>query len=235
MVLPVVDFGWVEIKKREKKKEKMRFNIRMWIMLWMVLLALCSRCKARAENKDVDVTLPNHVAVEDIAFIHFAPEQIDDNPWNASVICRIFPSSSLILEEHEMICFSDLEQYGVRLSNDTHLSCHAEVVDSMAGVHLLTPILQNSCVLHPVYLNFDHQNQHLQALEFAKNHASLCETNRATMKTCQSIDNHAYMDLLSAYSFADGNQIYTIPKPDSMKSWMFDKTINFIKYYWKLK
>src|SRR5437763_780067 len=95
----------------------------LWLMLWIVLLTVCSRCRGKEETT-INVSLPNHVAVDEIAFVHFTPEQIEINPHNASVICRVFPSSSPTLEDHEIICFSNLEQYGVRLGNGTQMSCH---------------------------------------------------------------------------------------------------------------
>lgn len=203
-------------------------------LFWIVLLfTICSRC--RSAEKIIEVTLPEHFALEDVVFVHFSPEQISDNPLNASAICRVLPSSSMLLEEHPLICFSNMEQYGVRYANSTWLSCHVEMIESSVGMKLLTPILQNSCVLHPTYIALDQMTQEQQAIVFVENHAELCHASVSTMHTCKSIDNHAYMDLLSTYGFRNINQIVNANLPSGMKEWAMHAAVNLIKYYWKME
>ena len=201
-----------------------------FIWFLFVLLAVCSRCRS---EQIVEVSLPEHFAVEDVAFVHFDPEQIAENPLNASAICRVFPSRSHLLEEHEIICFSNLEQYGVRFANTTWLTCHVETLESSVGMMLLTPILQNSCVLHPTYIPFEGTQQE-QVAAFVENHSELCHASTSTMHTCESMDNHAYMDLLSTYGFRGINQIMVAKTPSTVKGWVVYAAVNLIKYYWKV-
>lgn len=201
------------------------------LLLVVLLLALCSRCK----NETVDLTLPNHVAVEDIAFIHFGPDQIEPNQMNASAICRVLPSSSPRLEDHEVICFSDMEQYAVRYANGTQISCHTEQVEGTIALKVRTPILQNSCILHPLYVPVASPDQRAQVELFVQDHAALCHSSVATLQTCQSMDNRAYMDILATYGFREGMQIVTVTRPSSIKGWVFETAIDLIKHYWKLE
>ncbi len=198
-------------------------------MLWLFFLLIVL---LRAE---VPLKLQNHVAVADMAFVYFTPAQIlpgsTASTHNASAICRILPSPSRDLEDHAIICFSNMEQYGVRFSNETRLSCIVEHLQGTVDVAIETPVLQNSCVLHPVLLPFDHGDQAAQSELFAHSHDDVCRTSPATMRSCRSIDNHTFLDLLTVYHFG-GDQIILVEHARRTSEFVLDLVVDFVKYYW---
>lgn len=198
-----------------------------WILFFALLLS------SAVGASEVPLTLQNHVAVADMAFVYFTPSQIISNidMHNATVICRVLPSPSRNLEDHAIICFSNMEQYGVRLSNDTRLSCIVEHLQGSVDVDIETPVLQNSCVLHPVLLPFDNDDQIRQSELFALSHDDVCRSSPATMRTCRSIDNHTFLDLLTAYHFG-GDQIVLVEHARRASEFVLDLVVDFVKYYW---
>ncbi len=204
-----------------------------------MLMLLTQLAGAATKPQQQEVALPNHVAVGDMAFVFFAPSQIDAggvDTHNASAICRMLPargrSAGDRLEDHAIICFSDMEQHGVRFANDTRLSCFVEHVQSSVDISITTPVLQNSCVLHPVLLPFDGADQAAQADRFVADHADVCRGSAATEASCRSIDNRTYMGLLAAYNFRD-DQIVVADRAWHMSGALLELAVDFIKYYWK--
>lgn len=207
----------------------------MKLLLLLLLLLLGSAVAASQPTSEVDV--PNHVAINDMAFVFFTPDQIlasAADTHNASAICRMLPSrrKDAAIEDHAIVCFSNMEQYGVRFSNATRLTCLVEYVHSSVNIEIKTPVLQNSCVLHPVLLPFDHGDQVLQADLFVDDHANVCRGSADTLATCRSIDNHTFMELLATYHFQD-NQIVLVNHARKITDALLDLAVDFIKYYWK--
>jgi hypothetical protein len=211
----------------------MKFTSLLFLALFLFCF-VCRRC--RSDATPVAVTLPDHVALADMVLVYFAPDRIAAGrpANNASAICRILSSPhATATEDLSIICFSDREQYGVRFANGSSIACTMDTLSSSIGdeLALVTPVRQNSCVLHALLLDFD-GDQDAQARAFADDHAAVCRASAATMRTCRSVDNAAFFDLVSTYD-VHAAQILVGEHRSFVRRWVVDTAVDLIKAYWK--
>jgi len=133
---------------------------KLYIFFFAILVAFATATNREkqiaASTKPVvtDITMGGHVAVADIRFIYFTPDQVLDKEKEIFIICKAMRRNNQPpqrMSDIDYFCFSSMETWDVEVTNASTVQCVMDDFEGSEVVRVANPVRDHSCTIVPVF------------------------------------------------------------------------------------